>query len=590
MKRNIFLILLGVLFLTSCEDLFSPAPENLKNVEQMYTDARYAQGFIVNAYRYIPSYYDNSDYATDDAVTNQKSNSYLKMATGSWSALNNPMDQWSNSYAAIQYINLFLESADKVYWADDKEAANLFRLRMTGEAYGLRALFMYYLLRSHAGFTSDGKLLGVPVITKYLDAKSDFNIPRNTFQECVDQINKDLDSADVHLPMEYADVANTSAIPDKFKKYTNTFATYNRVMGAASKQLLNGLICASIRARVALLAASPAFTDPSNTTTWENAANYAAKIITYKGGVTGLATNGATFFANTAEIDGLTAGNNPNEMIWRENLATNNSEQENQNFPPSLFGSGYMNPSQNLVDAFPMLNGYPISDNVNSGYDAANPYVNRDPRLKNYIIYNGSTAGVLSSVILTGSLSGTDNGINVKETSTRTGYYMKKRLRMDVNRNPSSITGKTHYFPRMRYTEMFLIYAEAANEAWGPTGTGTNAFSAYDVIKAIRKRAGIGLTNGDLYLESCKANQTLMRELIRNERRLELCFESFRFWDVRRWKLNLNEAVKGVDINGTQITPITVENRSYEDYMNYGPIPFTELLKYNKLVQNKGWK
>ena len=74
------------------------------------------------------------------------------------------------------------------------------------------------------------------------------------------------------------------------------------------------------------------------------------------------------------------------------------------------------------------------------------------------------------------------------------------------------------------------------------TGTGTQSFSAYDIIKALRTRAGVGTTNGDPYLNQIKNNKELMRELIRNERRLELCFEGFRFWDIRRWNKNLTEA------------------------------------------------
>ncbi|MBO4770943.1 MAG: RagB/SusD family nutrient uptake outer membrane protein, partial [Bacteroidales bacterium] len=101
---------------------------------------------------------------------------------------------------------------------------------------------------------------------------------------------------------------------------------------------------------------------------------------------------------------------------------------------------------------------------------------------------------------------------------------MKKRLRMDVNCNPASTSGQRHYTPRLRFTEFFLNYAEAANEAWGPKGMGGNAYSAYDVIKAIRQRAGID--PDDQYLEECAANKDKMRELIRNERRIELCFES----------------------------------------------------------------
>src|SRR5690606_23827231 len=109
-----------------------------------YTDASYAQGFLVNAYRSIPGSYDNSEYATDDAVTNQRSNGYLQMATRTWTAANNPVNIWQSAYRAILYLNLFLENVDKVKWAEDEEAAQLFSRRMKGEAYGLRALFLYY--------------------------------------------------------------------------------------------------------------------------------------------------------------------------------------------------------------------------------------------------------------------------------------------------------------------------------------------------------------------------------------------------------------------------------------------------------------
>ena len=80
-----------------------------------------------------------------------------------------------------------------------------------------------------------------------------------------------------------------------------------------------------------------------------------------------------------------------------------------------------------------------------------------------------------------------------------------------------------------------------------------------------------------------------MRELIRNERRLELCFEGFRFYDLRRWKANLNESVMGIHIDGGVHTPFTVETRNYKDYMIYGPIPYSEVLKFGNLQQNMGW-
>ena len=582
-----------MLAFSSCDDLFSPANENLINLSYLPEDPKLAQGFLIRAYSAMPGYYDNSEYATDDAVTNQRSNNFLKVATGSWTASVNPFDRWSGSFNAILHLNIFIANINSEKpFVHNEQVDQLLRMRMVGEAHAMRAYHTYLLLRAHAGFAEDGTLMGVPRITDFLDTDANFNLPRATFEENLQQIYSDLDEADKRLPMEYNNISSTSDIPERFRTITTDPDLYNRAMGNDARQLANGLIAKAIRSKVALLAASPAFQDPTNTTTWIDAANAAAEVIDYAGKVNGLSTNGHTYYTNTGEIDGISEGANPKEMIWRNNLSTNNSTQEDQHFPPSLFGKGYMNPTQNLVDAFPMVNGYPINyaDNSKSNYNVSNPYANRDPRLSHYIIYNGSTAGVSGKTIYTGTASGTDDGINVKETSTRTGYYMKKRLRMDVNRNPSSIVGKTHYDPRIRYTEIFLNYAEAANEAWGPTGTGNHTYSAYDIIKAIRKRAGVGTDNGDPYLEECKLDPNKMRQLIRNERRLELCFESFRFWDLRRWKENLNETARGMNVNGNVYIPLEVEERSFQDYMYYGPIPHSEMLKYSNLVQNKGWK
>jgi hypothetical protein len=256
-----------------------------------------------------------------------------------------------------------------------------------------------------------------------------------------------------------------------------------------------------------------------------------------------------------------------------------------------LYGRGRINPTQNLVDAFPMANGYPIT-HASSGYTANNPYANRDPRLASYILFNGGTAGHQNTVITTAADSPANNtdALGRTETSTRTGYYMKKLLRQEVNANPAGATNQQHYKSFIRFTEIFLGYAEAANEAWGPTGTGSTAsYSAYDVIKAIRYRAGIGRENGDAYLESIKGDKDAMRQLIRNERRLELCFEGHRFWDLRRWQESITEPARGMRITAAGYQEINVENRAYQDYMYFGPIPYQETLKFSNLQQNRGW-
>src|SRR5690606_40771699 len=133
-----------------------PAIENNRSLDDMYAEAEYAQGILLNAYTRLPNNgYSFDDVATDDAVSNLNGNSYREVATGQWTAQNNPFDQWRNARAAIQYINIFLAEADKVTWSTDEQISQMFNDRLKGEAYGLRALYMYYLLRTSSGWRSE---------------------------------------------------------------------------------------------------------------------------------------------------------------------------------------------------------------------------------------------------------------------------------------------------------------------------------------------------------------------------------------------------------------------------------------------------
>ena len=583
--KNIIMILASAALLSACDDVFSPAVENFKDFDQIDSDPNFAEGFLTTTYRALPGYYDGSDVATDDAVSNNKDNSWMKMATGSWTSSSDPTNKWGTCLGAVQYLNTFLQHVDNVQFMRDANQNRLRQIRMRGEAYGMRAIMQYYLLRSHAGYTSDGKLLGTILSRTFLSSTDNLNLPRLDFQENVDSILVDLDRAEALLPDDYADIDNADQIPEKYRDVVSDASDYTTVMGNKSRQLINGQIVKAFRARVLLLAASPAYLESKDN--WGKAADAAAKVLDYIGGPSGLSATGGTYYTNDDEIAAIKEGSNPAEIIWRENLSTSTNSDESSNYPPSLNGSGRINPTQNLVDAFPDANGYPITDS-RSEYDAANPYANRDPRLAKYIIYNGAQEGANNKTIYTGSQGGTDDGINAKDNSTRTGYYLKKLLNMKVNCSSTSTTSVSKYTPRLRYTEFFLDYAEAANEAWGPKNDNGHGYSAYDVIKAIRHRAGL---TDDTYLDECANSQDKMRELIRNERRLELCFEGFRFWDLRRWKANMNETATGIDWNGSEYTLLpSVESRSYQDYMYYGPIPYSETLKYDQLIQNKGWQ
>ena len=581
--------------LTSCDDLFEPAIENHLGFEYMYEHPDYADGVLGNAYTRLPNgSYPFTEVATDDAVTNDVDNSYRKMTVAdNWTSNNNPVETWRNCRAAIQYINLFLANADKVNWNNDETVRAMYHQRYIGEAKGLRALFMYYLLRAHGGFDANGALLGVPNLLEPTTVESDHNSleVRASFADCMKQLIEDAEEAVRVLPLDYKDTDNDTEVVNCFgKSYTVTKATYNRVLGTNFAGRFCGRYARALLAQATLMAASPAFAAGSGVT-YEQAAQYAKAVLDLNGGVDGIDPNGLEWYADASMKD-LKAAECPKEVMWRTEKSESNS-LESDNYPPSIKGNGRINPTQNLVDAFPMANGYPISS-AKSGYDAANPYANRDPRLAKYILFNGQTAGSNNTAINTQAdnnmpapfnLDGLNKDVSV---STRTGYYLKKLLRQDINLDPSVNSKQLHYVARVRYTELYLDYAEAANEAYGPKGG--SGYSAYDVIKAIRQRAGITDTE---YLDECAADKNKMRELIRNERRLELCFEGFRFWDLRRWKADLNQDAKGVSIttvNGVQqYAPISVETRNFKDNGYYGPVPYDQILNFPSLVQNAGW-
>ncbi|HEY4786685.1 MAG TPA: RagB/SusD family nutrient uptake outer membrane protein, partial [Bacteroidales bacterium] len=204
-NKLLILFIASALIWTGCSDLLSPADQNNSTLDRVYEDAAFAEGLLLNGYIKLPTGgYSLNDVATDNAVTNIKSAAddalrnvrtynYRQMATGSWSAINNPMDAWTNSFSTIQYLNSLLSVSDSVKWAaTGQNVKQMFNDRMKGEAYGLRALFMYYLLQAHGGWSTDGKLLGVPILTSPQSSTSNFKLPRNTFEECVQQIYSDL--------------------------------------------------------------------------------------------------------------------------------------------------------------------------------------------------------------------------------------------------------------------------------------------------------------------------------------------------------------------------------------------------------------
>ena len=569
------LALIAALAVTAgCDDPFNPEENFRMNKGQVISRPQYAEGLLDYAYTQLPyRTFRFDEVATDDAVSNQTSNSYRAMATGAWSSLSNAQDMWTVCYRSIMNLNDFLTIVEEVNWKQSEPAANkAFVMRLSGEAYALRGIMKYFLLQNHAGMGSDGSLLGVPEYNEFVSSLEDFKAPRQSFTESVASANADLDKAIESLPMDYQDVAS---VPSEYASLGLSVDQYNNIFGGGFTQRMSGRIALAYKARLALLAASPRFNEGGSASLWEAAANANAKVLSDLGGLNYFDPKGNIFWLRAqVEDSDLNEGNKKetNEIIWRREMQNINT-WEGDNYAPTVFGHGRINPTQNFVDAFPMKNGYPIG-NAASGYDPQNPYANRDPRLAQIVVYDMSTEWGKTIHILDGT---TNDGIDKTEYSTRTGYYMRKHLREDVSVETGKTSTQKHIIPIIRSTEIFLNYAEAANEAWGPDGKGSNGYSAREVIAAIRNRAGI--TQPDAYLASISSKED-MRKLIHNERRIELSFEGARFLDLRRWKDELTEPAKGILLENGKYNTVEVEKREYKPYMIYGPIPFNEVMKF----------
>jgi hypothetical protein len=402
--------------------------------------------------------------------------------------------------------------------------------------------------------------MGFPIVTKVLGLDDDLDIPRNTYEQCVQQIITDCDVAYSVLPLMYSNGANL----------------YD---GLRNRGRASGMGALALKVRVYLFAASPAYSD-DDPAKWQRAAQEASDAIIESGGLADLKV-----FGNFNDFNSF-------DNIWIQPPYPGR-ELEESFYPPSLFGGGECNPSQNLVNAFPAADGYPIG--MSALYNAGDPYKNRDPRFTRFIFFNGDVYNTTEIKTFEG---GADAPGGLSQQGTRTGYYMKKLLSQKVRLTPGNQNTDNKFYVFLGKTELYLNYAEAANEAYGPNDARLG-FSAADAMRKIRLRAGIDsdpATAGyqDAYLDSqAAAGKDSFREFIRNERRIELAFEGFRFWDIRRWNLPLDHTVTGVKItnNGGVLSYEyrDIENHTFQDYMRYIPVPYSQALIMKNLEQNNGW-
>jgi len=584
LKNSLLFIVFGLL--AGCAEFLEPTLDGSLTEEEVFTNAAYFNGLLGEVQNTLPNLHDYMmDCATDNAVTNNYNHNYLKMATGGLRPNFNPLNDWVSNFRQIRRINIFLSKMVLDYskpWltpvrfvrlgtpSDSLDNINTF-FRLKGEAFFFRAYFQADQLKKFGGEAVNGEYLGFPIVTTVLKVGEDeLDLPRNTYQECVGQILADCDSALKYLPVEYKGG--------------------NPVLGATMNGRANGIAAMALKARVLLFAASPAFNPGNDIEKWEQAAIAAGDAIVAIGGLQDLASPLDYYFnkLNNRSYD-------IRDIFLRGNVRTGNRAYENDNYPPSMYGNGLLNPSQNFVDAFPDKNGYPISESTL--YNPADPYANRDPRLEQFVAVNNSFLGPNDYHKLETFEGGVD-AFNPAYKTSRTSYYMKKMLKTaNIQLIPGQLTGTARVATHLGAPELYLNYAEAASEAWGPKGDPQGyGFNAQQVIQRIHKRYG----SSNAYLNNVAVNSPdVFRQLVRNERRLELSFEGHYFWDQRRWIAgddlsSLNEPVKGARIvkdssgNFTYDLNVVLEQRRYTS--KFMPIPYDELFNSPALIQNKGWE
>jgi hypothetical protein len=593
MKRNnnIILTVLGLLALMavySCKKA-ETFPVNHYTTGYVF-DTRDSNG--TNAKDYLQNVYitlknghnrvagDYLDAASDDAVSSQSGDQVTLLSTGNYTAasfptgddlwtvtttvgLNSFVSSYSSYWSGIRYANVFIANIPVVPIKDAIINGKVNgigvsnRYILQSEARFLRALFYFELVRRYGGVP----LLGNTVY----NINDNLSIPRSSFADCINYI-----------------VSECDAIKDSLitvQTYSPSADNWRATKGSAM----------ALKARVLLYAASPLFNDPANGNTnpltgytsydktrWTTAAQAAQDVI-----------NLDSYTLDPSFPQVFLTENDPEILFMRE--TDNGKNIENDNAPigfPTAIANGITSPTQDLVNAYPMSNGLPITNPL-SGYDATNPYANRDPRLGYTILHNGSPW--LNSTVQTYN-GGQSRPLSGSTTETLTGYYMDKFM------TPQDITSSTFVnhnedWIEFRYAEILLNYAEAENEVSGPSA------AVYAPLYQLRLRAGIPIGTGSYGL-TVTANQDTMRSIIQNERRIEMAFEEQRFFDIRRWKLAetvMNQPRMGVSIQnsgGTLIynyVPVPIASKFIAPKMYLYPIPYPEIVKDPSLKQNPGW-
>lgn len=603
-------VLAGFTF-TACEGFLDMAPQENLVLSDIFANRIYTKNFLTHIYSWCPTEANMADdggawrnpyVAGSDDMEIAYGAAYGHLINdGTWTPQNiNRTQVWPESYMALRKCNQLLENVDNCPASDEEKR------HWKGEAYFLRAWFHFLVFRAYGS---------VPLVTRSYDPNDDLlGILRTPADKVVEQIAKDCDEAakllydeDVWPDSDCGRATRLAAL-----------ALKSRALLYIASPLYNGN---TDQADLKNLDGTQLISQKYDKEKWKAAADAAKECIEYS-----LAAGKKLYNempSNPVKNFGKIFTECWNsEILWAKNIGAY-QHWLNCADPVSFSCFSIFNPTQEIVDAFEMedgttpITGYtgdglvpvinPASGYTETGFTAtaddsgmdrwqagvSNMYVRREPRFYATISFNGAiwkynapNFNKSDPHTLEFWYTGVDGKSGAGTDYCKTGYLMRKLV------SPEYIPYK--YTPLQQWVyirlgEIYLNYAEAVNEYYGPTD------ECYQYINAIRQRAGLpGLAAG--------LTQEQMREKIKHERRIELAFETHRFFDVRRWKDA--EKTEAKDIHAMSIYEGTslqdpafyvrqkVETRVFVSPKHYFfPIDQTEIDKHHDhaLVQNLGW-
>lgn len=558
MKYSIYVVIAIAGCLISCDKDFLDVTPTTVTDQALWTDAGLTEAYILNLYTGIRMAekeanddernigfgrgYHWAMYAsvTDEAVYSNDDQTYLVQrgqlspVLFGWTSTT-----WGRSYRGIREVNLALQNIGTTPISDERKNV------LTAELRFIRAYRYFDLLKGFGGVPLVGDR-----VTTLTDDFSELYV-RKSISETVDYIRSELDAAIAVLP------------EGPSGDWERGRATSHAAMG--------------LKSRLLLYSASPLYTAGANSIAkWQEAADAAKDIMDLNKFdlVDNLdadpAENYRKLFLSPPGVE---------DIFFREYSVTSRAmAMERMNAPNGFGGWGGNCPMQNLVDDYEMSNGMAIEE-TGSGYNAQDPYVDRDPRFYGSILYNGTAyRGRQVETFLPG---GKDSPAGNEPWNTSpTGYYLRKFLNEGVGLEDWNNMG-TSPWRYIRYAEILLNYAEAQNEAVGPDQ------SVHDAVNRVRDRAGMPDLPAGL-------SQSQMRERIRNERRVELAYEEHRYFDVRRWMIAEdveNKQAGGISItkngNGTftYAPKVALIGKTFSTKHYWFPIPVEEINASNGAIQ-----